>query len=118
GQTVWRIDADMPLTAGVGSDGETVAVAGKEGVVLAFDADGKQKWKAQVATEILSSPVVGEGLVVVRSIDNRISAFDTATGERRWLLERAMPPLTLRTAPGMLIAEQKIYAGLSGGRLI
>lgn len=118
GQTVWRIDAGMPLTAGVGSDGETVAVAGKEGVVVAFDADGKQKWKAQVATEILSSPAVGEGLVVVRSIDNRISAFDAATGERRWLLERAMPPLTLRTAPGMLIAEQKIYAGLSGGRLI
>jgi len=118
GQVAWRIEAGMPLTAGVGSDGETVAVAGKEGVVLAFDAQGEPKWKAQVATEILSSPAVGERLVVVRSIDNRISAFDAATGQRRWLLERGTPPLTLRTAPGILIAEQKVYAGMAGGRMV
>src|SRR5690606_23700809 len=108
GRTEWRIDAGMPLTAGVGADGETVAVAGKEGVLLAFDAAGKPKWKAQLATEILSSPAVGEGPVVVRGIDNRISAFDATTGQRRWLLEGATPPLTLRTAPGILIADQKV----------
>jgi outer membrane protein assembly factor BamB len=118
GDVVWRINAGMPLTAGVGSDGETVAVAGKDGAVLAFDAQGKQKWKAQVSTEVLSSPAVGEGLVVVRSIDNRITAFDAATGDRRWLLERSTPPLTLRTAPGILVAEGMVYAGLPGGRLI
>ncbi len=118
GQTEWRTEAGMPLTAGVGADGDTVAVAGKGGVVLAFDAQGKLKWKAQVATEILSSPAVGEGLVVVRSIDNRISAFDAATGDRRWMVERAIPPLALRAASGILIADQKVYVGLAGGRLI
>ena len=118
GQVAWRIDAGMPLTAGVGSDGTTVAVAGKEGVVLAFDAQGKQKWKTRVSTEVLSSPAVGEGLVVVRSIDNRIYAFDAVTGDRRWMLERATPPLALRNAPGILIAARKVYVGLPGGRLI
>jgi outer membrane protein assembly factor BamB len=118
GNVAWRTDAGMPLTAGVGSDGATVAVAGKDGAVLAFDAQGKHKWKAQVSTEVLSSPAVGEGLVVVRSIDNRITAFDAATGDRRWSLERSAPPLTLRTAPGILIAERIVYAGLPGGRLI
>lgn len=118
GQVAWRINAGTSLTAGVGSDGSTVAVAGKDGTVLAFDAEGKQKWKAKVSTEVLSSPAVGEGLVVVRSIDNRMVAFDAATGNRRWNFERAAPPLTLRTAPGILIVEQKVYAGLPGGRLV
>lgn len=118
GQTAWRIDAGMPLSAGVGTDGSTVAVAGKDGTVLAFDSQGKQKWKAKVTTEVLSSPAVGEGLVVVRSLDNRVTAFDAATGDRRWALERPAPPLTLRTTPGILIAEQKIFVGLPGGRLV
>lgn len=118
GQTAWRINAGMPLTAGVGSDGSTVAVAGKDGTVIAFDAQGKEKWKAKVTTEVLSAPGVGDGIVVVRSLDNRMVAFDAATGTRRWTLERPAPPLTLRTTPGILIADQKVFAGLPGGRLV
>lgn len=117
GQTVWRVSAGGSLTAGVGSDGNIVAVVGEKGQVQAFDGSGKSLWKAQASSEVLSAPVVGNGLVVVRSIDNRITAFDVENGSRRWTVLRPLPTLTLRTAPGMVLDAQAVYVALPGGRL-
>jgi outer membrane protein assembly factor BamB len=108
----------MPLTAGVGTDGKTVAVVGEKGMVLAFDGDGKLRWKAQTSSEVLSSPAVGQGLVLVRSLDNHIVAFDAESGVRRWFVQRTVPPLTLRTAPGIVISGQTAFVALPGGRLL
>ncbi|MBC7501172.1 MAG: outer membrane protein assembly factor BamB [Herminiimonas sp.] len=118
GRAVWRINAGVPLTAGVGADASTVAVVGPQGAVMAFDTDGKLRWKAQASSEVLSAPAVGQGLVVVRSVDNRIAAYDAQTGDRRWFLQRTSPALTLRAAPGIVITEQGVYVGLPGGRLV
>ena len=118
GRTAWRINAAAPLTAGVGSDGNTVAVAAEKGVLLAFDGDGKLRWKAQASSEILSAPAVGQGVVVVRSVDNRIAAYDAETGSRRWTVQRTSPPLTLRSAPGIAISGTTAYVALPGGRLL
>ena len=118
GRSIWRINAGVPLTAGVGSDGNTVAVAGEKGVVMAFDAEGKLRWKAQTSSEVLSAPAVGQGLVIVRSLDNRIVAFDADSGTRRWVVQRSTPSLTLRTAPGIVIADTTAYVALPGGRLL
>jgi outer membrane protein assembly factor BamB len=118
GQPMWRINAGMPLTAGVGSDGATVVVAGEKGTLLAFDTDGKPLWKAQASSEILSAPAVGQGLVVVRSLDNHIMAFDAESGARRWITQRTVPSLTLRASPGIVIAGSTAYVALPGGRLL
>jgi outer membrane protein assembly factor BamB len=118
GQQVWRINADSRLTAGVGSDGSTVVVAGEKGVVIAFDANGKQRWKVQAPTEVLSAPVVGRGVVLVRTIDNRITAYDADNGNRRWFIQRTAPALTLRNAPGITIAGPVAYASMPGGKLL
>lgn len=117
GRAVWRINAGVPLTAGVGTDGKTVAVVGEKGVVLAFDNNGKLRWKAQASSEVLSAPAVGQGLVIVRSLDNHIVAFDADSGVRRWAAQRTMPPLTLRTAPGIVISGETAFVALPGGRL-
>jgi len=118
GHQVWRINADTHLTAGVGSDGHTVAVAGEKGAVLAFDADGKLRWKAQTSSEVLAPPTVGQGLVIVRSVDDRIEAFDAESGSRRWTVQRTAPALTLRTASAIVIAGPTAFVGLPGGRLL
>lgn len=118
GNTVWQIDAGMDLTAGVGTDGDTVVVSGVNGQILAFDNQGKLRWKAQATSEVLSAPAVGQGVVVVRSLDNRVIGLDADSGTRKWVLQRATPPLSLRTAPGITIANGAAYVGLSGGRLL
>lgn len=118
GRAIWRINAGMPLTAGIGADGTTIAVAGEKGVLLAFDAEGKLRWKAQASSEILSAPAVGQGVVIVRSVDNRIAAYDADSGARRWMVQRAVPPLTLRIAPGIVISGPTAFVAMPGGRLL
>ncbi|MFL6657331.1 MAG: outer membrane protein assembly factor BamB [Massilia sp.] len=118
GAQQWRIKAAMPLTAGVGSDGNMIVVGGDKGVVLAFDMNGKALWTAQASSEVLSSPVVAEGVVVVRSIDNRIVGLDAKNGEKKWTVQRVAPPLTLRNAPGMVVVDKEVVIAQPGGKLL
>ena len=118
GRVLWRIKTESPLTAGVGSDGNMIAVGGVKGAVLTYDMDGKPLWKAQASSEVLSSPVVGSGMVVVRSIDNRIIGLDAKTGEKKWTVQRVAPPLTLRTTPGMIVVDKEVIIAQPGGKLL
>src|ERR1700733_12334178 len=74
GAPAWRIKLGQTISGGVGvsADGSMVVVGTGKGDVLAYDGGGKPIWKAQVTSEILSPPAIGEGIVVVRSSDNRI----------------------------------------------
>lgn len=118
GQVVWRTDVKSRLSAGVGSDGFTIAVGSPRGELIALGADGKEIWRAQVGGELLSPPLIGRGLVISRSSDNRVTAFDAATGKRRWTYQRAGTPLTLRGSTEMSFAGEWIVAGFPGGRLV
>ncbi|MET3130018.1 outer membrane protein assembly factor BamB [Oxalobacteraceae bacterium GrIS 1.11] len=118
GRQLWRIKAGMDLTAGVGSDGQVVAVGGAKGMLLAFDADGKPLWSQQTSSEILSSPVVGMDVVVVRSVDNRIVGYDAKTGAKKWTVQRTTPALTLRNAPGMVVGGANVYVAQPGGKML
>ena len=118
GREAWRIKTGTDITSSPGTDGNVIAVGGVKGVILAFDADGKELWKAQASSEVLTAPVVGEGMVVVRSVDNRILGFDAKTGERKWVVQRTTPALTLRNAPGMVLGGTNVYVAQPGGKLI
>ncbi|MDR0996625.1 MAG: outer membrane protein assembly factor BamB [Zoogloeaceae bacterium] len=119
GQVTWKIDTGKTLSAGVGSDGRIVVVATSEGEVLAYSAyDGSALWQAKVSSEVLAPPLVSAGVVAIKSVDNRIVAFDEQ-GAQKWLFQRPTPPLALRGASPMLSPDpQFILTGFPGGRLI
>lgn len=119
GVAVWRINAGQVLSAGVGSDGETVAVGTPKGDVLVFSAaDGKPLWQAKVSSEVLAAPAVGPAGVAVRSGDNRVVLLDPADGHRKWLYQRATPPLSLRSSAPPLFADNYVFVGFPGGKLV
>jgi len=117
GKQLWRIKAETELSGGVGTDGNLIVVGGDKGKLLAFDMDGKALWNTQLSSEILSSPVVSQGIVVARSIDNRIVGFDAKTGEKKWTVQKVAPPLTLRTAPGLIVSGSDVIVAQPGGKL-
>ncbi|MFC5513325.1 outer membrane protein assembly factor BamB [Massilia jejuensis] len=117
GRQLWRIKAPTGLTAGVGTDGNVIVVGGADGELLAFDMDGKALWRHQLSSEILSSPAVGQGVVVARSIDNRIVGIDATTGQKRWTVQRTAPALTLRSAPGMVVYDKDVIVAQPAGKL-
>jgi outer membrane protein assembly factor BamB len=116
GQDVWRTKLDDDLSAGVGSDGTLTAVGGLKGSVYVLGPDGKQIWTAVAPGEIVSPPLVGNDLVVVRTIDGKVIAFNAQTGEQRWIFQVRAVPLNLRVAAGMTFAgNQAVLAGFPGG---
>lgn len=118
GRELWRIDTGARLSGGVGAGGNLVLVGTAKGEVLAFDAQGKAAWKAQVTSEVLSAPQVADGIVVVRSGDNRIFGLDAADGKRKWVFQRATPALTVRSHAGVVVYRGAVFAGLPGGKLV
>lgn len=119
GKVAWRVNAGQPLSAGVGTDGNLVAVGSPKGDLLVFSAaDGKLAWKARATSEILAPPAVGDGLVVVRSGDNRVAAYDVSDGKRKWLFQRPAPALALRITAPPVIDGKHVFAGFPGGKLI
>jgi len=118
GQTVWRNEVGAKIGAGVGSDGNTVAIVTIRGEVQAFGADGKLVWKAQAPSDVASAPLVGRNLVIVRSTDHRITAYEAESGKRRWQYVRNAPPLALRGAPELRFAGDNVIVGFPGGRLV
>lgn len=118
GGQVWRINAGQPISGGVGADGNLVVVATAKGEVLAFDNSGKAVWTARVTSEVLAAPQIGEGLVLVRSGDNRVFGLDAADGKRKWVYQRSTPALSLRSNVGVTLAGKAALAGFPGGKLV
>jgi outer membrane protein assembly factor BamB len=118
GKQVWRINAGGRLSGGVGAGENLVLVGTPEGMVLAFNQNGKALWKSKVSSEVLSAPKVSGGVVVVRTGDSRIFGLGAADGKRKWVYERSNPALSLRSAAGVLLDGGAAYAGFAGGKLV
>lgn len=119
GEQVWRTKLDSDLSAGVGSDGNLTAVGALKGGVFVLGPDGKLLWKATVQGEVFSPPLVGNGLVIVRTIDGQVIAFAAQTGEQKWNYRNRAVPLNLRVSAGMTFAgDAAVLAGFPGGGLV
>lgn len=118
GATVWNQQVAQRLSAGVGSDGQTIAVVTPEGQVIALDANGDVKWRAQASSEVSVVPWVGDGVVVVRAGDYRVQAFNAANGERIWNVQRPGPALALRAPARMSQIQGLVLSGMPGGRVL
>lgn len=117
GKQVWRVDTSFAITAGVGVGEGLILAGGEKGDLAAFEENGKLRWKAKVSSEILSTPQVANGIVVVRTGDGRIAGLNALDGRRQWLYERATPSLIVRSHGGVSIARGTVYAGFAAGKL-
>jgi outer membrane protein assembly factor BamB len=118
GKQIWRVDTGKKISGAVGAGAGVVVAGSSKGEVLAFDADGKEKWQAQVSSEVLSAPQAADGVVVVRCADGKIFGLDAADGKRKWVYQRVLPALALRSFAGVVIARGGVFAGFAGGKLV
>jgi len=117
GKQVWRIQTGIIVSGGVASGEGLVLIGGDKGEVLAYDEDGKLRWRSLVSSEVLSVSQVADGKVMVRSGDGRIAGLNAADGKRVWLYERSTPALVVRSHAGVAIQRGVAYAGFAGGKL-
>lgn len=117
GKQVWRVESGIAVSGGVGSGEGLVLIGSNKGDVLAYDEDGKLRWKSRMSSEVLSTPQAAEGVVIVRSGDGRISGLNAVDGKRVWLYERSTPALVVRSHAGVTLQRGVAFAGFAGGKL-
>jgi outer membrane protein assembly factor BamB len=117
GAVRWSVQTERSVTAGVGALGSFAVVATSDGSLLAYDAQGKRLWRAELGAEAVTVPTVTEQGVYVRCSDRRTLAFDRRTGRRIWSLSRSAPNLVLRQTTGITALDSRLFLGFPGGRL-
>ncbi len=135
GKLVWRVDVGTPIVAGVavgsGASVGMAAVITTKNELVVIAADGKVARTIALGGVGLEIPAITGSTVVVRLADNRVSAWDVATGTRRWVIQRTLPPLVLHAQSGLRVAAQSpedmpsavigptdVLVNMAGGRLV
>jgi outer membrane protein assembly factor BamB len=118
GRSVWSVSAGTSLSGGIGAGSGMLAVGTDKGEVYAFDESGKALWNVRVSTEVVAPPKISEGIVLVFTGDGNVTALNGKDGSRKWVFQRAPPPLTVRNYTGGIIYRGALFFGLAGGRLI
>jgi outer membrane protein assembly factor BamB len=113
GRELWRAQAGAPLSAGVGSDGSTVAAVTVANELVAIEA-GRVVWRARLGVGVFTPPLVAGRRVFVLGADRSLNAFDAATGARLWQQNRPGDALSLRQAGLLMAVGDTLVAGQQG----
>lgn len=129
-ERLWRTSLKFDLTSGAGVGEDMILLGGRKGEVIALTAaDGKELWRIPrkaadgvpavpgISSEILSPPQVARGIVVVRSVDGKLTALSAKDGTNLWSYQRQVPLLSLRGTSAPIIDGSVVYAGFDNGRL-
>jgi outer membrane protein assembly factor BamB len=133
GRTVWRKHLgkrrgwiwhhgvnSVRWSGGPSVSGDMVVVGTLDGTVQAFAAgDGTDLWTAEVSSEVISPPAIGDSIVAARTNDGRVFGLDKRDGKRLWVFDRAtVPVLSLRGNSGPVIDGGVVYIGEDNGKVI
>jgi outer membrane protein assembly factor BamB len=119
GNTVWKTDTGVKLSAGAGAGQGLVLAGGGKGELLALDlARGQPRWKVVLSSEVTGQLLALADTVIARTGDGRVHGLSAADGSQKWLYSRNLPALSLRGSGGMVVRDDVLYAGFPGGKLV
>jgi len=113
GKDIWRLKLDQAIAAGVGSDGQKVAVVTRNNELVTLQ-DGQVQWRQKLPAQSFTAPLVAGARVFVLTADRSVVAFDGVTGRQLWTQQRPGEPLVLKQAGVMLAVKNTLVVGLSG----
>lgn len=118
GKELWATELDIVLSGGVGGDKNHLVLTSRNGHVILLDGKGKLKWKVDASSEVLMPAQIAGKLVIIRSVDGRMSALNVENGNEVWTYKRDVPALSLRGNSSPIIKKGYIFTGLDNGRLV
>ncbi len=119
GQRRWSSQTKLPLAAGPGYGDERLAVGSNDGDLAVLNAaDGTVLWQRNIGAEVLATPLIVGGLVVVRTVDGRLLAIDVEDSIERWVVKREVPALSLRGNAAPASSGTRVVAGFDDGSVL
>lgn len=113
GAEVWRVALNAPIAAGVGTDGNRLAVISQSNELITL-AQGQVLWRAKLPALSFTAPLVAGGRVFVLTADRTVMAFDGASGQQLWRQQRTGDPLVLKQSGILTSFQDNLLVGLSG----
>jgi outer membrane assembly lipoprotein YfgL len=113
GKDLWRVALNTAVSAGVGTDGQQVALVTRDNQLVAFK-DGQVIWRQTLPAQSFTAPLVAGGRVFVLTADRVVMAFDGSSGRPLWTQQRTGEPLVLRQAGVLIAFKNTLLVGLSG----
>ena len=107
------------VTGGVGVSADMIYVGTARGEVIALTAaDGEERWRVSLTSEVLAPPTASRDAVFAQSSDGNLFALDQATGQQNWVFHSQDPLVTLRGTSSPVFNSGIVYAGFGNGLLV
>ena len=129
GKEIWSVDlaektgffsSNRPalLSGGLTVAGAHVYVGSEKAQVFALNtSDGSIAWQSKAAGEVLSRPVVSDGLVLIHTSNGQLQAMNEADGAVAWTINLDIPALSLRGESAPAVAFGAAIVGGDNGRV-
>jgi outer membrane protein assembly factor BamB len=111
GRELWRGQAGVNLSAGVGSDGRFAAVVSVDNQLMVMDK-GAKLWDTRLGSRTATAPLVAGERVFVVGVDRVVHAFDALDGRRLWTFKRSAEPLTLSQSGVLAAYKNTLVVGV------
>ncbi|MDC9720292.1 MAG: outer membrane protein assembly factor BamB [Gammaproteobacteria bacterium] len=119
GKVSWKVDLADQITSGVGHNEQQLFVATRSGKLVSLNgSDGSELWRVNTSSEALAVPQAFGKVVVVQTIDGKVSAYSVDNGLFQWSYAANLPSLTLRGTSAPLVTQHYTYAGFASGKLV
>lgn len=113
GKDLWRVALNTKVSAGVGTDGQQVALVTRDNQLIALK-DGQVMWRQTLPAQSFTAPLVAGARVFVLTAERVVMAFDGASGRPLWTQQRTGEPLVLKQAGVLMAFKNTLLVGLSG----
>ncbi|AUX73398.1 outer membrane protein assembly factor BamB [Erwinia pyrifoliae] len=129
GKEQWKVDlsertgffsSNIPalLSGGLTVDSGRVYLGSERAQVFALNtSDGSIAWQTKAAGEVLSRPVVSDGLVLVHTSNGVLQGLDQLSGNVKWSVNLDVPALSLRGESAPASAFGAAIVGGDNGRV-
>lgn len=125
GKKIWRFRAAGPVNSapafqGAAEDGR-VFFGDDKGVLYALTAQGKELWRTELGSEIVTAPAVSGDRIFVATLEGRVAALSADAGKVLWDKPRSSEPfkMTVRGNATPVVDEGggRLFVGFADGTL-
>ena len=118
GKTEWSKSTNDLVSGGIDVNFKTISYGTLGGDLVALDyRDGKELWRSEASSEILTPPVTDGSMLIAQTGDGRITGYDFKSGQRQWFHQTTLPRLTLRGTSRPYINQGFIFTGFANGKI-
>lgn len=119
GTVINKFNLKRKLSSGVAVSPDSIFVTTTDAHLLSISrVTGEINWQAALPTISIEAPQIGGDIIVVKTNDSQLSAYDVKTGALLWVNQKSSPPLTLRAYNSFqVVGREVVIQGQPGGKL-